>query len=76
MRAQGISKIREIADALEKEEMFACAIQWMNSVSGQIESMDFGNPIITDALALHVLRVRIKYGAEPAPKPEQNQTKQ
>ena len=70
-RQEGIQRIRDLADELERDEGLALAIQWVRTKTEpcNIESMDFGHPIIADAMALHALRVRVHHGAEPAPMP-------
>ena len=70
-REAGIQRLRELADELERDDSLCLAIQWVRTKAENpnIESMDFGHAIVTDALAMHALRVRIHHGATPAPQP-------
>jgi len=75
-RQEGIDRLRALADELESDNGLALAVQWIRTKvePANIESMDFGHPIIADAMAMHALRVRVHYGPQPAPIP--TETKQ
>lgn len=62
-KANGIAKLRELADALENNQPITLAVQWMTDVERGSESMDFGSQLILDAIAVHHFRVRILTGA-------------
>ncbi len=62
-KANGIAKLRSLADALENDEPITVAVQWIADFERGNESMDFGNQLILDALAVHHFRVRILTGA-------------
>lgn len=62
-KANGIAKLRELADALENNEQISMSVHWIKDFEKGTESMDFGNQLILDALAVHNFRVRILTGA-------------
>lgn len=75
-RAAGIAKLRALADALENNGQITLAVQWITDFQRGTESMDFGNQLILDALAVHNFRIRILNGATPQPEYQQTGLKQ
>lgn len=75
-KAKGIAKLRELADALENNEQISMSVHWIKDFEKGTESMDFGNQLILDALAVHNFRVRIFTGAALQSDYQQTGTKQ
>ena len=61
-KAEGIARIRALADSLERNEKISLAIAWIGN-DALICSMDFGHPIMLDAIATHMMRIRVQTGA-------------
>jgi len=68
VRDDGIARIRDLADALERGEQMTVIVAYEYG-DGNLRFMEFGHPSVVDALTLHALRVRIQQGAVQSVEP-------